>query len=324
MNVRNTLFCMMLLLLAVAGVMAQEETETPSELLIRLSPFESTCMGEAPMTCLVMRELPDGELSFFYDSIVGFDYEAGHEYLLRVNATTVENAPADASSLSYELVEVMSKFPASLENKVWELQSIGETEVENPSDFTLMFNEDGTVAITTDCNEIMLSEYSTNPASITVAGMTRMFCEASLEGQFVNALNTIHLWTIENGELIMATDEGSLAFVPPAIEGKTWRVQSYTDGMTTWEDDGSADYTMQFNGETINLMIACNGGSGTVFQDGSAIRLEEVMSTLMGCPSDPLAGHFPPMHFVYSVNPDGNLVLDTTDSERFVLVEVSQ
>jgi heat shock protein HslJ len=324
MKMRTTLLTLMLLCLAVVGIMAQEETETPSDLLITISPFESECVGEAPMACLVIRELPDGELSYFYDDIAGFEYEAGYEYLLRVSQTTVENPPADSSALSYELIEVMTKFPASLTDKVWELQSIGDTEVENPGDFTLIFNEDETLAITTDCNEIMISDYTTNPASITVAGMTRMLCEASLEGSFINALNTVHLWTIENGELIMTTDEGTLRFVPPSIEGKTWRVQSYTDGMNNWEDDGSADYTMQFNGDTVNLMIACNGGSGTVFHDGSALRLEEVISTLMGCASDPLAGHFPPMHFVYSVNPEGRLVLETTDSEKYILVEVSE
>jgi heat shock protein HslJ len=170
----------------------------------------------------------------------------------------------------------------------------------------------------------MESAYTLNPASITVGGMTKMFCEGSLEGNFINALSTLHLWTIENGELLMASDEGTLRFTPPSIEGKTWRVKSYTDGMTTWEDDGTADYTMQFEGDTVNLMIACNGGSGTIFRDGSALRLEEVISTLMGCPADPLAGHFPPMHFTYSVNPDGALVLETTDSEKYILVESNQ
>jgi heat shock protein HslJ len=322
---KYALLCLMLILSAASGVLAQEETpETSDEILITVSPIEANCVGESEMSCLVIRELPDGELSLLYDPIAEFEYEPGYEYLLRVALATVENPPADSSALSYELVEVMKKFPASFENKVWELQSIGDTEVENPSDFTLSFNEEGMVAITTDCNSIMESAYTLNPASITVGGMTKMFCEGSLEGNFINALSTLHLWTIENGELLMASDEGTLRFTPPSIEGKTWRVKSYTDGMTTWEDDGTADYTMQFEGDTVNLMIACNGGSGTIFRDGSALRLEEVISTLMGCPADPLAGHFPPMHFTYSVNPDGALVLETTDSEKYILVESNQ
>lgn len=318
---RTALLCLMLLALLVSGAMAQEEN--PNELLIHISPIAGECVGEAPMPCMVIRELPDGELSFFYDEIAGFDYEAGYEYQLRVNTSEVENPPADASSLAYELSEVVAQFPASFENRVWELQHFNETEVENGEEFTLIFNEDGTVAITTDCNEIMLSEYTLAPASIVVGGSTRMFCEGSIEAEYLAALNAINLWTIENGELLMTTDAGMLHFAPPNIDGKTWRVQSYESESLSWEDDGSADYTMNFDGEAVGLMIACNGGSGTVIRQGARIQLEEVISTLMACAEDPLMGLFPPMDFTYALNTEGQLILNTANG-IFTLVEVSE
>lgn len=316
---KNVLLCFTLLLFIATSAMAQDEA---SEMLIHVSPVEQTCTGETEMTCLVIRELPDGELSLFYTTIEGFEYEAGFEYQLSVNVTEVENPPADASSIAYELVEIVAKFPASFENKVWELQSIDDTVPANNSQFTLLFNDDGTVAISSDCNSFILSEYTLNPANITVAGMTMMFCEGSSEAEFVEALNTINLWTIENGELLMATDAGNLRFAPPSIEGKTWRVQSYESESLSWTDDGSVDYTMNFDGETVALQIACNGGSGTVIREGARIKLEEVISTLMGCATDPLAGIFPPMDFTYSVNSEGHLLLHTADG-TFTLVEVA-
>ena len=39
----------------------------------------------------------------------GFDYEEGFEYELEVQVDPVENPPADGSSLSYTLVEVIDK-----------------------------------------------------------------------------------------------------------------------------------------------------------------------------------------------------------------------
>lgn len=67
------------------------------------------CHGEMPQKCLQIREQPTEEWSYFYDSIAGFEYEESYRYELRVAVSTNENPPADASSLSYRLVEVVSK-----------------------------------------------------------------------------------------------------------------------------------------------------------------------------------------------------------------------
>ena len=51
------------------------------------------------------------EYGLFYDQIEGFNYEEGYEYEIVVEVTKVENPPADASSLKYTLIEVVSKTP---------------------------------------------------------------------------------------------------------------------------------------------------------------------------------------------------------------------
>jgi len=71
------------------------------------------CTGVADQICYLVQE--SGELgmdwNLFYDSIHGFDsqYEEGFIYKLEVLIETVENPPADASSLKYTLVEIISK-----------------------------------------------------------------------------------------------------------------------------------------------------------------------------------------------------------------------
>jgi hypothetical protein len=69
------------------------------------------CVGVAPMKCLQIRESRDADWTLFYSQIEGFDYEEGYDYELRVSLEEVENPPADASSIRYELVELVSKTP---------------------------------------------------------------------------------------------------------------------------------------------------------------------------------------------------------------------
>ena len=41
--------------------------------------------------------------------IEGFTYIEGYEYVLKVSKTTIKNPPADGSSISYKLIQVVSK-----------------------------------------------------------------------------------------------------------------------------------------------------------------------------------------------------------------------
>ena len=67
------------------------------------------CEGEGPRKCMRVRASADAEWELFYDPIDGFTYEPGHVYELRVEAKPVSGAAADASSIEYRLVEVVSK-----------------------------------------------------------------------------------------------------------------------------------------------------------------------------------------------------------------------
>lgn len=44
-----------------------------------------------------------------YDSIEGFEYEQGYEYVIEVKIEHKENPPADGSNLKYSLIRVISK-----------------------------------------------------------------------------------------------------------------------------------------------------------------------------------------------------------------------
>ena len=67
------------------------------------------CQGEGERKCLQVREVESGEWRKFYANIEGFDYEEGNAYEVRVEVTEVPRPPADASSLRYRLLEIISK-----------------------------------------------------------------------------------------------------------------------------------------------------------------------------------------------------------------------
>ncbi|MGB0388596.1 MAG: DUF4377 domain-containing protein [Ardenticatenaceae bacterium] len=84
----------------------------PVEKTLFVGPEEVDCQGVAPQKCYLVKDDPNGEWEYFYDQIVGFEWEAGYHYELRVRITPVENPPADASSVTYELIELISQTPA--------------------------------------------------------------------------------------------------------------------------------------------------------------------------------------------------------------------
>ena len=76
-----------------------------------IEPDLVECEGVAPMECMQVAYSEDGETQLFYDSIAGFDYQEGTSYVIDVQVTEVDDPPADASSLSYTLVEIVEEVP---------------------------------------------------------------------------------------------------------------------------------------------------------------------------------------------------------------------
>ncbi|HST84826.1 MAG TPA: DUF4377 domain-containing protein [Kineosporiaceae bacterium] len=70
------------------------------------------CEGVAPQQCMQVRKSPDEDWELFYGRIEGFTFEPGYAYKVRVRVTPVEQAPADASTLRYTLLEVEEKIRA--------------------------------------------------------------------------------------------------------------------------------------------------------------------------------------------------------------------
>ncbi len=94
---------------------APQNEPTPTEVLdMWINHFQSPCVGEGePVLCLQAQfgdTIQEENWEYFYDAIEGFDdYERGNIYHLKVTQKIVENPMADASSMVYQLKELVSK-----------------------------------------------------------------------------------------------------------------------------------------------------------------------------------------------------------------------
>lgn len=67
------------------------------------------CTGVAPMKCYLVKYYNSKDWENFYAQIEGFKYEEGYRYKLLVKKTKLKNVPADAPSIKYELLRILSK-----------------------------------------------------------------------------------------------------------------------------------------------------------------------------------------------------------------------
>nr|WP_321452417.1 DUF4377 domain-containing protein [uncultured Carboxylicivirga sp.] len=71
-----------------------------------VAPVKVSCTGVAPTSCLLVKSKMESPWKYFYGNIEGFNHQFGQTYIIKVKETNIENPPADASSIKYELMEI--------------------------------------------------------------------------------------------------------------------------------------------------------------------------------------------------------------------------
>lgn len=182
---------------------------------LKIASAQVDCSGVAPMKCLSVQREGKTDWENFYDSIQGFDYEPGFDYELRVKVTPVENPPADASSLSYALDELVSKVPAVTEaekvlHDIWVLKSAdskllnAETLKNKP---VLELHVKKSVYIgQAPCNRYSggMKVLENNAIKFESAAVTRMACDdLAAETDYFALLERVDSYRREGLELIL-------------------------------------------------------------------------------------------------------------------------
>ncbi|MEX1021374.1 MAG: META domain-containing protein, partial [Litorilinea sp.] len=293
---------------------AQAETRT-----LYVGPELVECTGVGPMECMQVRESADAPYENFFDSIEGFDFVPGYAYELRVAVEEVEDPPADASSLRYTLVEVVSQtavagFP--LEGTVWNLlayidgDGTRQSALAQSEGFILL--ENGEMGGSAGCNSFF-GDYVIEDESLTIGplGSTLMACEEPLmrqESAVLAALEATATYRIVGGILTLhdadgtevaifgegdsqapdpqdATEDADAEAGTGDIEDIRWELSEYAvDGeLQAAVADGEA--FLLLSGGDVTGHTGCNqfGGGRAYLLEGTSLRLGEMISTLMAC-----------------------------------------
>lgn len=180
-----------------------------------VNSYRVPCTGVSPMECLQVRKEGSDQWQFFYSNIVGFDYEPGYLYRIRVREEQLDPAqvPADASSIKYTLVSVEEKVgdPKLRINDIWVLRKMEGREV--PEDEltdrlkrpTIEFHlRDGRYMGTDGCNTFRGPIQSIGERELMLGPpmSTKMSCgDMTLPNTFLNLLSRCDSYRIDEGVL---------------------------------------------------------------------------------------------------------------------------
>ena len=193
------------LLILACGSKNEEQLKT-----IYVADHLADCTGVSEQKCMLVREGPEEEWTYFYDGIEGFEYEEGYEYQISVEVQEVENPPADASSLRYVLREIIAKVPTETVAQIdpdllgsWKvIRMDGMDEVAINPTFEFM-EEENRMAGFAGCNNYFAT-YALNGQELKIgaAGSTRKMCQdMSVEDLFLKHLQEVARYKIEKSEL---------------------------------------------------------------------------------------------------------------------------
>jgi D-alanyl-D-alanine carboxypeptidase len=204
---------------------------------------------------------------------------------------------------------------------------VEQFEVENPTSYTLTFNQDGTLNIVADCNNA-LGSYTTDGSSltITVGPMTLAACPLdSRSDQFVTYLGSAAIYFFQDGNLFidLFADGGTMEFAPTQA-GQAAETTASITGVWRWEQFTNLDeqlavpepgkYVLNFlaEGNVVIVVADCNTVLGSYSTEGESLKIELGPTTLAACGPESLSEQF--LTYLQSIASytvaDGRLRLD--------------
>jgi hypothetical protein len=198
--------------------------------IYEINSFRVDCVGAGPMNCLQVRcgAETTGDSQNFYASIEGFQYEPGYVCRLLVRETPLprEEVPADASSIRFELGQVIDKTrdPRLALHDIWVLRRIEGADIDAfgsappAHESYIEFNVTRGEYLGNDgCSEVRGSILALDAARLRLGlpgGSTVACKDASQQTKLLAALARVGQWRREGLELRLLDDGGSevLAF----------------------------------------------------------------------------------------------------------------
>jgi len=252
--------------------------------IIWVNSYRVDCVGVGPMKCMLVQKgetIEESQWQNFYSKIVGFEYEPGYIYKLKVKEEQIENAPADASSIKYTLVEVLEKKEDKklVLNGSWDAVKINGATIKLPLtrgagvipqlhiDIAKM-----QVSGIDNCNNFTgtISKLGESTIEWGPLAVTQKMCpDMAIADAFNKALNAVKKYRLENNTLIFTDEAGTgLLEFKKGTEAKIllndiW-VAEIVDG--TAVDDQSKAPRLEINSTSMEVhgTDGCNSLSGKI------------------------------------------------------------
>lgn len=223
--------------------------------------------------------------------------------------------------------------------------------VENPEDYYLVFNSDGTFNFKADCNVGAGSYIYDEDGSLTLflGPMTAAACPPDSQSDaflaFLGGVAGVEV--ADDGTIIMTTADGSTANLENVAEvaipevtqqpqilptgpvggnplNIVWQWTSVTDpnGVTTPVENPENYYLVLLDDSTYAFRADCNNGAGSYTLSGSSLILAPGPITLAACPEGSLSDQFVAYLGAitgYSFDDNGNLVLTLADGTTLLM-----
>jgi hypothetical protein len=107
----KSLMCILLIISQVSTCTEVSNNEAAADAKTetwQIKHHKTIAQGESAQWCYLVRKSEKGDWQFFYAPIEKFNYQWGHDYVVKVKQTKVKNPPADGSSLRFEVVSIVS------------------------------------------------------------------------------------------------------------------------------------------------------------------------------------------------------------------------
>jgi heat shock protein HslJ len=187
----------------------------------------------------------------------------------------------------------------SLTGPVWkwtttQMNDGSKTIPDDPNNYLIQFQADGTVSITADCNQVMGTyTVDANQVTITPGASTLVACpEGSLADAYLKQLGNVGSYFFQGENLVLEIkmDSGSMIFAPSAaagLPGTSWSVVNYNNGKEAVVSVlAGTEISLDFGTDgTLSGKAGCNNYNGGFEVDGAALKVGALASTMMACES---------------------------------------
>ena len=186
-----------------------------------LAPKQVECSGASDQKCYLVRKSAEGNWVLHDEEIVGFNYEPGFSYRLRIKKERIQNPTIGNTLYRYELIEVLEKRDVTedltledLVDKEWEMEYFRLDGISYGFEGkipTMKFFDDGRIGGNDGCNNYF-GIFKVNGRTINIGdvGSTKMFCQErqELEQAFLKALSLELRGLFSDNKLVLSADGG--------------------------------------------------------------------------------------------------------------------